>query len=65
MYVEGGREEHLLSLLSLLDSLLQSNFNGVIIIGGVCCPKMNFNISKYQYVPTSISSTVPSPPTPD
>ena len=29
MYVEGGREEH---LLSWLDSLLQSNFNGVIII---------------------------------
>ena len=29
MYVEGGREEH---WLSLLDSLLQSNFNGVIII---------------------------------
>ena len=29
MYVEGGREEH---LLSSLDSFLLSNFNGVIII---------------------------------
>ena len=29
MYVEGGREEH---LLSLLESLLLSNFNDVIII---------------------------------
>ena len=29
MHIEGGREEH---LLSFLESLLQSNFNDVIII---------------------------------